>query len=322
MYRGEPRSDYRDSVVRIARWSEEAGAEGMLIYTDNSLPDPWLIADAIIRSTERICPLVAVQPLYMHPYAVAKLVSSLGFLYGRRVYLNMVSGGFKNDLLTLGDTVGHDRRYDRLVEYTRIILRLLEGGPVTYHGEFYHVENCRLTPPLPRELFPLVTLAGSSAAGAAAAQAVGAISMQYPEPPDRARISRYPGMTGVRIGVIARPDAGEAWDIAHRRFPPDRAGKLAHELAAKVSDSSWHRTLTELAVSSQNDPYWLVPFENYRTFCPYLVGSYSDVATALRAYLDAGHETFIMDIPASPEDLFHIRETFAAATGAASKASA
>jgi len=43
-------------------------------------------------------PLVAVQPVYMHPYSVAKMVSTLAFLHQRRVFLNMVAGGFKNDL--------------------------------------------------------------------------------------------------------------------------------------------------------------------------------------------------------------------------------
>jgi len=46
-----------------------------LIYTDNGLVDPWLIAQAMITHTERLCPLVAVQPVYMHPYAVAKMVA-------------------------------------------------------------------------------------------------------------------------------------------------------------------------------------------------------------------------------------------------------
>src|SRR2546429_6744470 len=52
---------------------------------------------SIIQNTTRLCPLVAVQPIYIHPYAVAKLVASFGHMYGRRIYLNMVAGGFKKD---------------------------------------------------------------------------------------------------------------------------------------------------------------------------------------------------------------------------------
>ena len=82
-YTATPRIYLRD-VLEVARWSEAAGCEGILIYTDNGLVDPWLIAQEMITHTEQLCPLVAVQPVYMHPYAVAKVVASLGFLHGRR----------------------------------------------------------------------------------------------------------------------------------------------------------------------------------------------------------------------------------------------
>ena len=92
--------------------------------------DPWLVSQIIIQSTEALCPLVAVQPVYMHPYSVAKMVASVGHLYGRRIYLNMVAGGFKNDLEALNDMTPHDRRYDRLIEYTAVIKELLASRSV------------------------------------------------------------------------------------------------------------------------------------------------------------------------------------------------
>lgn len=126
---------YLERVIQAARWSEQAGYAGMLIYTDNSLVDPWLIAQVIIHNTCFQYPLVAVQPAYMHPFSVAKMVASLAFLYGRRVYLNMVAGGFKNDLTALNDTTPHDSRYERLVEYTQVIRQLLEArSPLTFEG--------------------------------------------------------------------------------------------------------------------------------------------------------------------------------------------
>src|SRR5688572_29266811 len=118
-------TEYLKHVVDVARWSEANGCEGILVYTDNRILDPWLVAQNIIHHTSHLCPLVAVQPVYMHPYSVAKMVTSLAFLYRRRVYLNMVAGGFSNDLVNLDDTTPHDRRYDRLVEYTEIVSRLL-----------------------------------------------------------------------------------------------------------------------------------------------------------------------------------------------------
>src|SRR6267143_5492904 len=174
---------YFKNVIDVARWSEEAGCEGILVYADNSLVDPWLVAQVIIQNTRALCPLVAVQPLYMHPYSVAKMVTTLGNLHGRRLYLNMVAGGFSNDAAALNDTTPHDRRYDRLVEYTTIVKRLLSGpAPVTLEGEFYRLQGLRLDPPLDPALAPGYFVSGSSEAGWAAARAIGAVAVRYPGP--------------------------------------------------------------------------------------------------------------------------------------------
>jgi alkanesulfonate monooxygenase len=316
------RSVYRQNVIDVARWSEEAGCEGILVYTDNSLVDPWLVAQTIIENTERLCPLVAIQPAYMHPYAVAKMVSSLGHLYGRRVFLNMVAGGFKNDLTALNDTTPHDKRYARLVEYTTIIQELLRSaGPVSYRGEFYVVEKLRMTPPLAEELMPEVFVSGSSEAGLTAAAALGAVAIKYPQPaacePDNPPETK----SGVRVGIVARESEEQAWSIADARFPPDRKGQLTHQLAMKTSDSAWHKQLSNMAITTRTDdtPYWLWPFENYKTFCPYLVGSYERVAAELAKYIERGFLTFILDIPPTKEELQHINLVFSQAYQLAAK---
>lgn len=317
------RAAYVQNVIDVARWSEKAGCEGILVYTDNSLVDPWLVAQIIIQNTERLCPLVAVQPAYMHAYAVAKMVSSLGHLYGRRVYLNMVAGGFKNDLAALNDTTPHDKRYARLVEYTTIIQELLKGsGPVSYHGEFYSVDKLRMTPPLLPELMPGVFVSGSSEAGLTAAVALGAIAVKYPQPVAIEPDNRQSTMkSGIRVGVIARESEEEAWTVADARFPADRKGQLTHQLAMKTSDSAWHKQLSQMATETRadNGPYWLWPFENYRTFCPYLVGSYERVASELAKYIERGFLTFILDIPPSREELQHINIVFSQACQLAAK---
>src|SRR5207302_483134 len=123
-----PREQYLDRVADVARWSERHGCRGMLVYSDNRQVDPWLVAQYVIHHTTELCPLVAVQPVYMHPYSVAKLVTSLAWLHGRRVCLNLVAGGFKNDLEALNDSTEHDRRYERLTDYATLIGRLLSGA--------------------------------------------------------------------------------------------------------------------------------------------------------------------------------------------------
>jgi alkanesulfonate monooxygenase SsuD/methylene tetrahydromethanopterin reductase-like flavin-dependent oxidoreductase (luciferase family) len=80
-----------------------------------------------------LCPLPAIQPVYTHPYAVAKAVTTLAYLYGRR-YLNMIAGGYTNDLLALNDLTLHDKRYARLIEYTMIIKELLASESPRPHS--------------------------------------------------------------------------------------------------------------------------------------------------------------------------------------------
>jgi alkanesulfonate monooxygenase len=250
------------------------------------------------------------------------MVSSLSALYERRVDLNLVAGGFRNDLIALNDPTPHDARYERLAEYAKVMLDLLRHpSPTTFEGRFYQVRNLTLQPMLAAELMPQTLMSGSSPAGLNAARAIGAIPVQYPEPPEHyAQADCKPsGGNGLRIGIIARADEEEAWRVALDRFPEDRQGQITHKLALKVSDSVWHQRLAELGQeNAQNssinmagrNPYWLGPYENYKTFCPYLVGNYESVAQALAGYLSAGYDTFILDIPALEEEFDHMRAAF------------
>ena len=307
--------DYLRRVVDIARWSDLAGCRGMLIYTDNGLVDAWLLAQLVLQNTRSLCPLVAIQPVYMHPYAVAKMVASLAFLHERRIYLNMVAGGFRNDLIALDDHTEHDARYDRLVEYTTIIKGLLwDPGPFSFEGKYYRVSNLKMTPPLPPELLPGITVSGSSEAGLAAARAVRAVAVKYPRPPAEEN-GRGPSELidfGIRVGVITRETAREAWSVAYELFPKSRKGQITHQLAMKVTDSRWHHQLSRLGdyAGQHETPYWLGPFENYKTFCPYLVGSYERVSEEIGGYLERGFTTFILDIPPSQEELLHTSRAF------------
>src|SRR4029077_2222718 len=123
-----------------------------------------------------------------------------------RIYLNMVAGGFKNDLEALNDHTPHDERYTRLVEYTTVIMNLLSGGgsPVSVDGRYYRITNVKMTPALPPALLPGVfvsgssdaaprharpppplpgvSVSGSSDAGLAAARQRGALAVRYPKP--------------------------------------------------------------------------------------------------------------------------------------------
>ncbi|MDV9194459.1 LLM class flavin-dependent oxidoreductase [Streptomyces sp. Wh19] len=306
--------DYLRRVEDVARWSDQAGCKGILVYTDNRQADPWLISHVIVQNTRFLAPLVAVQPLYMHPFAAAKAVSMFGWLYGREIHLNMVAGGFRGDLVALGDQTAHDQRYDRVAEYALIVKQLLSGkSPITFNGTYYTLKGLELNPALAPGLTVKMFTSGSSPASLAAADAVGATAINYPTPPTEQPETDTTGrIRGIRIGVIARNDSATAWQVARARFPEDRRGQFAYALAAKSSDSRWFRRLSTMqdGTYSENSPYWTGPLRNSQSFCPYLVGSYTEVGLEIGRYIEQGNRVFILDVPASEEELDHTASAF------------
>ena len=49
------KSTYLTQLSEVARWSERAGCSGILVYTDNAIVDPWLVAQVIIREYRHTC---------------------------------------------------------------------------------------------------------------------------------------------------------------------------------------------------------------------------------------------------------------------------
>jgi alkanesulfonate monooxygenase len=137
-------SDALATAIDVAQWSEEIGCEGILIYDDNRRLDPWFVAGQVILATDRLEPLVAVQPAYLHPYAAARKVWTLSGQLGRRLAINVVAGGYSRDLDALGESLDHDVRYRRAFEYTHIVRELLRGRPVSFSGSHYSVERLSL----------------------------------------------------------------------------------------------------------------------------------------------------------------------------------
>jgi alkanesulfonate monooxygenase len=157
-------------------------------------------------------------------------------------------------------------------------------------------------------------MSGSSEASMTAAEKLSATAVKYPKSPseDQGLCSKTKIDSGIRTGIIARETEEEAWQVAHERFPDDRKGQIAHQLAMKTSDSEWHKQLSDSrhAGQTKGTPYWLGPFQNYRTFCPYLVGSYQVVADEIAQYLALGYQTFILDIPPNEMELQCIGKVF------------
>src|SRR2546429_3771469 len=184
--------------------------------------------------------------------------------------------------------------------------------PVPRERPSHAHKNRNHTPPLAPERFPGIFVSGSSAAGLAAAQAIGAVAVKYPKAPEEEVAPNEGVGAGVRVGIIVREDGDEAWRIARERFPEDRRGQLTHQLAMKVSDSVWHGQLSDLAdaTAAGDSPYWLVPLQNYKTMCPHLVGSYERGGDELARYIGVGDRAFILHLSPPAEGVHHTNQAF------------
>jgi len=185
---------------------------------------------------------------------------------------------------------------------------------VTFEGAFYTVRGLKLNPRIAPELRPGILVSEFSEYGMEVARQLGAIAIQSSGLPQRseAQLPARIGKCGLRVGIVARPNGQDAWTAAFERFPGDRTGEPTPQLTTKACVSAWNKSAAGSGKESTGvrDPYWLHPFENCQTNCPYLVGSYASVAEGLARYIGLGYRTFVLDIPPAQEEFAHIGRVF------------
>jgi alkanesulfonate monooxygenase len=300
-----------DELMRVARFSERHRLEGPLLFAGNdTLVEPWSMAQHILAHTEKISPLIAVNPVYKHPFTVAKFVLSFALLYGRKVYLNMITGTATSDLLGLGDRRSHAERYSRLGEFILILRQLLASTrPVTFHGKYYETNNLQLRPALPAALMPEFLIAGQSDDARRIAAQTRCLTMQM-LPPDLEQGINAPGLN---FGILAREKRDQARRAAEMLFQDSAEKRELLKYAMENTDSVWKRRLQEAAQSSdlRENGYWLLPFSTCQADCPYLVGSYAEIGARLRRFAEMNVSTIILDVIADEQELDHVCKALA-----------
>jgi alkanesulfonate monooxygenase len=316
-----PRSDRLDTawadIAQTIALAERFGLTGVLAFAGNDVAvDPWFVAQHACHATRTLQPLVAVNPIYMHPFQVAKLVATIGHVERRKVHLNLITGTANRDRAALCDTIDHDARYERLIEFAQIIRQLLaQARPTSFDGQYYKMKDALCYPRLPADLLPDFFIAGQSDAATRCAAALGAVAMRMLSPD----LGSAPvqGRMGLYCGVIIREHASDAWRLAEERFPPDPTGNLVAEMALARTDSVWKHRLSALAATdANNDLYWLRPLRTLQADCPYLVGDRRRVAEILSVAMRAGYGAFIFDIAPEEEDFANLAHCLSIASQA------
>ena len=121
---------YAERVAEVARWSERAGCTGILVYTDNSIVDPWMVSQIILQNT-RLVESPRRGSAGLHAPVFGREDGFDRRLLVRPPDVPEHGGGRIQERPDgLGDATPHDSRYQRLVEYTTIIQQLLEATTV------------------------------------------------------------------------------------------------------------------------------------------------------------------------------------------------
>lgn len=304
-------------ITELAAMAEKHEVDGLLAFYNHRDLDPWAVAAAILQHTRSVVPLVALQPYALPPFTAAKMIHSLVRLHGRRVDVNLITGSAPEELGQIGESLDHDERYARAVEYATVLRTLLSTDePLVHEGRFYTYRALRTHSRLEPELRPRIFVAGSSPAARQAAAAVADVAVTHPEPVDRFAQSFLhpdgsdgsdgrPGI-GIRIGLVARDTDEEAWRAAHALYPADRLAQLKTRMRRK-SESDWSRRLAVLALDGDvyDEVYWTGAYRADKGSMPLLVGSHTRVADYLDRYLALGVGTVLLGGLLTEDDFRH-----------------
>jgi alkanesulfonate monooxygenase len=223
----------------------------------------------------------------------------------------MVTGTALSDMEGLGDHLSHHERYQRLSEFIFIVRRLLnDTRPSNFVGQYYSIHNLQLRSRLPQTLMPEFLIAGQSDSAHRVATEMDCLMMQMLPPNLEEGLSN---VSGVNLGIFARPNRDEALRAAPFVFPDSIENREVLRFSMKNSDAVWKRRLGEAGQGEElhQNGYWLGPFLNFQADCPYLVGSYADVGASLRRFTEKKVSTIILDVIADEKELQHVCKALA-----------
>jgi alkanesulfonate monooxygenase len=307
---------------QIARSAEQLGFDAALTPTSSWCEDAWVMTAALSQVTERLRFLVAFRPGFTSPTLAAQMAATFQRVSGGRLLLNVVTGGDDAEQRRFGDHLSKDERYERAGEFLHIVRELWSGEPVTFQGRHYDVQDARV---VPAERWPELYFGGSSPAALQVAAAHSDVYLTWGEPPEAVaeklarvgeiaarheRALRY----GIRLHVIARDTADEAWAEADRLLAGLSQEEIERAQAVqRASQSEGQRRMTQLhggrtdglEVSAN---LWAGVGLVRGGAGTALVGSHEEVADRIAEYHELGIDEFILSGYPHLEEAYRVGE--------------
>jgi alkanesulfonate monooxygenase len=294
---------------QIARSAEQLGFEGALTPTGAWCEDAWLTTAMLAGVSERLKFLVAFRPGLVSPTLAAQMAATFQRHSAGRLLLNVVTGGEDHEQRAYGDFLGKDERYERTAEFLTVTRRLWAGKQVSLDGKHIRVAEAALSR-VPDPV-PPVYFSGSSAAALRVAARHVDVYLTWGEPPSAvaeklARVraeAAAAGRTlrfGIRLHVITRDTAEQAWAQAHRllsALDPAVIASVQKGLSESASEGqqrmlALHAGRTDSLEVSPN--LWAGVGLVRGGAGTALVGSHAEVAERIEEYHALGIDEFIL----------------------------
>ena len=294
---------------QIARSAEQLGFEAALTPTGAWCEDAWVTTAMLTEVTERLKFLVAFRPGLISPTLSAQMAATFQRHSKGRLLLNVVTGGESAEQRAYGDFLDKAARYERCGEFLSIVTRLWQGETVSADGTHLHVEGARLAR-LPDPV-PSLYFGGSSAQAGPVAARYADVYLTWGEPPDAVDaklrwidgLAREAGRTlryGIRLHVISRDSAAEAWRQAERLIENiDRDAIRRAQEGLSRSESEGQRRMRELHGGSTDSlevaPNLWAGIGLVRGGAgTALVGSHTEVADRIEEFAGLGISEFVL----------------------------
>jgi alkanesulfonate monooxygenase len=309
-------------IGQIARSAEQLGFEAALTPTSTWCEDAWVMTAGLTQVTERFKFLVAFRPGIQSVTLLAQMAATYQRISGGRLLLNVVVGGDDVEQLRFGDRLGKEARYARASEYLEVFGHLWSGARVDFAGRHVQVSGAQI---IPHPVRPKIYLGGSSAGAIEVAATHADVYLTWGEPPDQVaeKLARVRGRAaelgrvlsyGIRLHVIARDTAAEAWSEAERLLGGLSAEQIASAQAIqRASQSEGQRRMVALH-GGRTDALEVYP--NLWAGVGLvrggagtaLVGSHEEVAERIAEYHALGIDEFVLSGYPHLEELYRVGE--------------
>lgn len=311
---------------QIARAAEQSGFDAVLTPTGSACEDAWITTAALLPLTERLRFLVAFRPGFLLPTLAAQQAASFQRLSGGRLAVNIVTGGDPAEQRAYGDTLSHDERYARTAEFLEVFEGLWGPTRLSHDGAHYTVDGGGF--PSLQAQRPDIYFGGASPAAEVVAAQHADVYLAWGEPlpalverltrvrAAAAVLGRAPRF-GVRLHVISRDTADEAWAEADRLLAGMDPEALAQaqarfatlESVGQARMNSLSRGLGPSAYDQQVGPNLWAGIGLLREGAgTALVGSHDEVADRLAELAAAGFDEFILSGWPHVEEAYRVGE--------------